>query len=71
MTTRQVTIIAPGRSTEVPAGATVRETLMRAGIVTAPQQLIRVGRDEVQNPERVLQPGEVLTVVPQIKAGTV
>ena len=71
MSSGLVTVIAPGRSAEVPAGATVRATLTRAGIIITPDQLIRVGRDQVTNPNaRTCQPGEVVTVVPQVKAGT-
>ena len=65
----RVTVIAPGRGTEVEAGRSVRDTLAQAGIFPTPQQLVRVGRDEVRNLEHVLQPGDVVTVVNKVRAG--
>jgi hypothetical protein len=64
-----VTVIAPGRGSEVEAGRSVRETLAEAGIFPTPQQLVRVGREEVRNLEHVLQPGDVVTVVNKVRAG--
>ena len=65
----RVTVIAPGVGTEVEAGSSVRETLANAGIFPTLHQLVRLGREEVHNLERVVEAGEVLTVVNKVRAG--
>jgi hypothetical protein len=65
----QVTVIAPGRGTDVDPGRSVRETLAEAEIFPTPQQMIRVGREEIDDLERVLRPGDIVSVVNKVKAG--
>jgi hypothetical protein len=66
-----VTVLAPGLQKEVEPGQSVRKTLAEANIEIRSDELIRVGREEVHDLERTLEPGEIVTVVRNVQAGGV
>lgn len=63
----RVTALGRGR-VEVPPGASVRETLSQAQVPHDSRSMIRIG-NEVADLDRVLQAGEELTVVPNVRWG--